>query len=277
MNKDRLRAICQKLSKETGLSFNAIQTHYFLESILEKISNSDENENFIFKGGFLLANVIGIRQRNTVDIDFLIRRFSLTEENIKQRFEKIFQSGNNNGITYEIQKIEEIRKEDEYGGFRITVLCRLENIRQIIPLDIATGDPITPSEISYEYKSIFSNSLFEICAYNIETILAEKIQTVYQRGIFNSRSKDFYDIYILYHLKKEEIDFEHLKEACQNTFKHRYTDFNIDSILNVLTGLKVEKDLKIRWSSYQKRFRYAEEISFDEAVNAVIEVVKNIR
>ena len=277
MNKDRLRAICQKLSKETGLSFNAIQTHYFLESILEKISNSDENENFIFKGGFLLANVIGIRQRNTVDIDFLIRRFSLTEENIKKRFEKIFQSGNDNGITYEIQKIEEIRKEDEYGGFRITVLCRLENIRQIIPLDIATGDPITPSEISYEYKSIFSNSLFEICAYNIETILAEKIQTVYQRGIFNSRSKDFYDIYILYHLKKEEIDFEHLKEACQNTFKHRYTDFNIDSILNVLTGLKVEKDLKIRWSSYQKRFRYAEEISFDEAVNAVIEVVKNIR
>jgi len=277
MNKDRLRAICQKLSKETGLSFNAIQTHYFLESILEKISNSDENENFIFKGGFLLANVIGIRQRNTVDIDFLIRKFSLTEENIKQRFEKIFQSGNDNGITYEIQKIEEIRKEDEYGGFRITVLCRLENIRQIIPLDIATGDPITPSEISYEYKSIFSNSLFEICAYNIETILAEKIQTVYQRGIFNSRSKDFYDIYILYHLKKEEIDFEHLKEACQNTFKHRYTDFNIDSILNVLTGLKVEKDLKIRWSSYQKRFRYAEEISFDEAVNAVIEVVKNIR
>ena len=277
MNKDRLRAICQKLSKETGLSFNAIQTHYFLESILEKISNSDENENFIFKGGFLLANVIGIRQRNTVDIDFLIRRFSLTEENIKQRFEKIFQSGNDNGITYEIQKIEEIRKEDEYGGFRITVLCRLENIRQIIPLDIATGDPITPSEISYEYKSIFSNSLFEICAYNIETILAEKIQTVYQRGIFNSRSKDFYDIYILYHLKKEEIDFEHLKEACQNTFKHRYTDFNIDSILNVLTGLKVEKDLKIRWSSYKKRFRYAEEISFDEAVNAVIEVVKNIR
>lgn len=277
MNKDRLRAICQKLSKETGLSFNAIQTHYFLESILEKISNSDENENFIFKGGFLLANVIGIRQRNTVDIDFLIRRFSLTEENIKQRFEKIFQSGNDNGITYEIQKIEEIRKEDEYGGFRITVLCRLENIRQIIPLDIATGDPITPSEISYEYKSIFSNSLFEICAYNIETILAEKIQTVYQRGIFNSRSKDFYDIYSLYHLKKEEIDFEHLKEACQNTFKHRYTDFNIDSILNVLTGLKVEKDLKIRWSSYQKRFRYAEEISFDEAVNAVIEVVKNIR
>ena len=112
-----------------------------MESILEKIADSDENENFIFKGGFLLANVIGIRQRSTVDIDFLIRRFSLTKENIEQRFTKILQSGKDNGITYEIQKIEEIHKEDEYGGYRIKVLCRLDNIRQIIPLDIATGDP----------------------------------------------------------------------------------------------------------------------------------------
>jgi len=277
MNKDKLRAVCQKLSKETGLSFNAIQTHYFLESILEKIAASEENKNFIFKGGFLLASVIGIRQRNTVDIDFLIRRFSLTEENIRQKFEKILKNENDKGVAYEIQKIEEIRKEDEYGGFRITVLCRFENVRQIIPLDIATGDPITPSEIAYEYKSIFSDSLFEICAYNIETILAEKIQTVYQRGIFNSRSKDFYDVYILFHLKKSEIDFNNLKKACQNTFKYRNTEFDIDRVLNVLGRLKTEKDLKIRWGSYQKKFSYAGEISFDDIIDTAIELVKNIR
>ena len=277
INKDKLRAKCQKLSKETGLSFNALQTHYFLESILEKIADSDENENFIFKGGFLLANVIGIRQRSTVDIDFLIRRFSLTKENIEQRFTKILQSGKDNGITYEIQKIEEIHKEDEYGGYRIKVLCRLDNIRQIIPLDIATGDPITANEISYEYKSVFSDSVFEICAYNIETMLAEKIQTVYQRGVFNSRSKDFYDIYMLYHLRKEEIDFGNLKEACQNTFKYRNTDFNIDRILDVLHDLKDEKDLQTRWKSYQKRFSYAAEISFDDVIDTAIEVIENIR
>jgi predicted nucleotidyltransferase component of viral defense system len=277
MNKGKLRAVCQKISKETGLSFNAIQTHYFLESILEKIADSEENENFIFKGGFLLANVIGIRQRSTVDIDFLIRRFSLTEENIEQRFKKILQTGKDNGITYEIQKIEEIHKEDEYGGFRIKILCRLENIRQVIPLDIATGDPITPNEISYEYKSIFSDKVFEICAYNIETMLAEKIQTVFQRGVFNSRSKDFYDIYVLYHLKKEEIDFGSLKKACQNTFKHRSTDFNIDSILDVLQNLKDEKDLKTRWKNYQKRFTYAEEVSFGDVTNTAIELIENLR
>ncbi|HHT67328.1 MAG TPA: nucleotidyl transferase AbiEii/AbiGii toxin family protein [Erysipelotrichaceae bacterium] len=277
MNKGKLRAKCQKISKETGLSFNSIQTHYFLESILEKIAESDENENFIFKGGFLLANVIGIRQRSTVDIDFLIRRFSLTKENIEQRFKRILQTGNDNGITYEIQKIEEIHKEDEYGGFRIEILCRLENIRQIIPLDIATGDPITPNEISYKYKSIFSDKVFEICAYNIETTLAEKIQTVYQRGVFNSRSKDFYDIYVIYHLKKDEIDFRNLKKACQNTFKHRNTDFNIDSILDVLQNLKDEQDLKTRWKSYQKRFTYAEKVSFDDVINTAIELIENIR
>lgn len=277
MNKGKLRAVCQKISKETGLTFNAIQTHYFLESILEKIADSDENENFIFKGGFLLANVIGIRQRSTVDIDFLIRRFSLTEENIEQRFKRILQTGKDNGITYEIQKIEEIHKEDEYGGFRIKILCRLENIRQVIPLDIATGDPITPNEISYEYKSIFSDKVFEICAYNIETMLAEKIQTVFQRGVFNSRSKDFYDIYVLYHLKKEEIDFGSLKKACQNTFKHRNTDFNIDSILGVLQNLKDEQDLKTRWKSYQKRFAYAEEVSFDDVISTAMELIEKIR
>lgn len=231
MNKDRLKTVCQRLSKDSGLSFNAIQTHYFLESILEKISNSDERANLIFKGGFLLANIIGIRQRSTTDIDFLIRRFPLTKENIKEKFEKILLDRNDNGITYEIQKIEEIRKEAEYGGFRITVLCKLENIRQTIPLDIATGDPITPSEISYEYKSIFSDRRFEICAYNIETMLAEKIQTIYQRGVFNSRSKDFYDVHILYHLQKEEIDFEHSKKACQNTFMYRNTHRKLNCVV----------------------------------------------
>lgn len=277
MNKGKLRALCQKLSKETGLSFNTIQTHYFLESILEKIADSNENENFIFKGGFLLANVIGIRQRSTVDIDLLIRGSALVEENIEQRFKKILQTSKDSDLTYEIKNIEEIRKEDQYGGFRIRILCRLENIKQVVPLDIATGDPITPNEISYEYKSIFGDKIFEICAYNIETMLAEKIQTVFQRGLFNSRSKDFYDIYVLYHLKKKEIDFESLKKACQNTFKHRNTDFNIDSILDVLLNIKDERDIKTRWKSYKKQFSYAEEVSFDDVIHTAIELIEKMR
>ncbi len=277
MNKNKVTMKCQKISKSTGLSFNAILTHYFLESILEKIANSDENDNFIFKGGFLLANVIGIKERNTIDIDLLIRRFSLTEENIKYRFEKILQSGKDNGVTYEIQKIEEIRKEDEYGEFKIKVLCRLENIRHTIPLDITAGDPITPTAISYEYMGIFNDNPLKICTYNLETILAEKIQTIYKRGSFNGRSKDFYDVYIIYNLKRGEINYINLKNACINTFKYRKTVFDVDNIIDMLGGLIKDEGLKSRWGNYQKTFRYAKQISFDDVVSSAIDLIKNLK
>lgn len=153
----------------------------------------------------------------------------------------------------------------------------MENIRQIIPLDIATGDPITPNEISYEYKSVFDNKVFGICAYNIETMLAEKIQTIYKRGMFNSRNKDFYDIYILYYLKREEIDFERLKKACENTFKYRKTEFNNEKIIGILQVLKSERDIRKRWQSYQKRFNYAQGISFDDIIDTLIKLIEKIK
>lgn len=276
MNKYKLRSICKKISDETGLSYNVIQTHYFLETILEKISKSDENQNFIFKDGFLLASFIGIKQRSTVDIDFLIRKFTLTKENISQKLEKILKHEVYEDINYEIKKVEEIRKDDEYGGFRIAIECKLDNIRQIILLDIATGDPITPKEIIYKYKSTFDDKIYEIYSYNIETILAEKIQTIYQRGVFNTRSKDFYDVYILFHLKKKEIDYEKLGVACRNTFKHRSNKFNVVDILNVLGTLKGENDMLKYWSNYQDRFRYAKNISFHEVIDTIAELMMNL-
>ncbi len=276
MNKDKLRAKCHQLSKETGLSFNTVQTFYFLESIVEKIADSDENLNFIVKGGFLLSNVIGIKQRSTVDIDFLVRRMNLTEENIKNAFQRILHDDNDSGITHEIQKIEQIRKDDEYGGFRITILCKLENIRQIIPIDIATGDPITPNDIHYKYKSIFGDKIFDICAYNLETILAEKIQTVYQKGIFNSRSKDFYDLYIIKHLKQNSIDFQQLRKACINTFKYRNSDYDKADLIKILHSIKKSNTIRTRWKSYQKTFSYAQDISFDDVINSVLELIDKI-
>lgn len=276
MNKYKLRSICKKISDETGLSYNVIQTHYFLETILEKISKSDENQNFIFKGGFLLASFIGIKQRSTVDIDFLIRKFTLTKENISQKLEKILKREVYEDINYKIKKIEEIRKNDEYGGFRIAIECKLDNIRQIILLDIATGDPITPKEIVYKYKSTFEDKIYEIYTYNIETILAEKIQTIYQRGVFNTRSKDFYDVYILFHLKKKEIDYEKLSLACRNTFNHRSNKFNVAGILNLLDTLKGENDMLKYWSNYQDRFRYAKNISFHEVIDTIAELMMNL-
>ena len=277
MNKDKLRDLCLNLSKKSGLSFNVVQTQYFLESILKRISMSDENKNFIFKGGFLLSNMIGIGYRSTVDIDFLINRFELTENNILQKLRKIFEQQTIDGVVYEVQNIEPIRDEDEYGGYRVKVLCKLGNIRQVVPLDIATGDPITPGEIEYGYKSLFSDESFEICAYNIETILAEKIHTIFIRGIFNSRSKDFYDVHILCCLKREMIDIACLREACIMTFKHRGTGFVVSDILGVLYTLEREADLHVRWKAYQKRFSYASEVEFQDAIDSIKSILISIQ
>ena len=277
MNKNKLRDLCLNLSRKSGLSFNIVQTQFFLESILKKISKSSESKNFIFKGGFLLSNMIGIGHRSTVDIDFLINKFALTEDNILQRVKDILECNLVDEVVYEVQKIEPIRHEDEYGGYRVTVLCKLENIRQVVPLDIATGDPITPCEIEYGYKSLFSGECFNICAYNIETILAEKIHTIFVRGIFNSRSKDFYDVYILYYLKREQIDYDNLREACKKTFAHRNTDFSISEIIDLLYTLQNEVDLHVRWKAYQKRFSYVSQIEFQDTINAIKTLIQFIQ
>lgn len=276
MNKNKLRDICLNISEETGLSFNSIQTHYFLESILKRIGESDERENFIFKGGFLLSNVIGIGSRSTVDIDFSIKNFSLTEENIKQKFEKILEANSNSEIIYKIKNIEKIKDQDEYGGFRIKILCKLDNIELTVPLDIATGDPITGGEIVYEYKSIFSDESINICAYNIESILAEKLHTIYSLGSYTSRSKDFYDVYALYKYEEANIDFKKLSQACINTFKYRQTIYSPSEIINTFELIITDEQVKKRWDNYQRKNAYAQGIAFDDIIDQAIELVKKM-
>ena len=272
MNKDKLKALCHKLSKESGLPFNMIQTHYFLERILEQISSSSECENFIFKGGFLLSNVIGIRQRSTLDIDFVIRQFPLTEEVLLVKFQSILLNSSSD-IKYSIQRIEPIRESDEYGGYRLTILCQLENIRQVIPLDIATGDPITPEAIRYSYKSIFDESEFNICAYNVETMLAEKLQTICERGVFNSRCKDFYDVFMIYSTLNDSIDYKLLHAACVKTFAYRNTSFNKETFEDVLMMLRNDDDLHSSWLRYQKSSPYAVEITFDKTLDVFEQII----
>lgn len=146
-----------------------------------------------------------------------------------------------------------------------------------MPLDIATGDPITPCEIAYEYKSLFGDEYFEICAYNIETILAEKIHTIFVRGIFNSRSKDFYDVHILYCLKREMINIDCLRGACLMTFKHRGTSFIVSDILEVLYTVERETDLHVRWKAYQKRFSYASNVEFQDTIDSIKSILISLR
>lgn len=255
MNKAKLTALCHKIAKQTGLTFNSIMTYYFLEVILKKLSKSSYANHYIFKGGFLLSNVIGVESRSTVDIDFLFHKQTLSEENVQQQLNDILTESKDD-IQFLIQSITTIKESDDYGGYRATILCQLENVKQIIHLDIATGDIVTPQPITYDYKAIFDNENFPIIAYTIETILAEKLQTIYSRSFLNSRSKDFYDIYILSKLKTDDIDFVQLKLACERTFTYRDTELNFNDIIQLLNSFKNDSTQHQQWKNYSKKYHY---------------------
>lgn len=272
MNKAKLTALCHNISKQTGLTFNSVMTYYFLEVILKKLSRSSYADHYIFKGGFLLSNIIGVESRSTVDIDFLFHKQTLSEENVQQQLEEILSEVKNN-IQFSIQSITTIKESDNYGGYRATILCQLENIKQIIHLDIATGDVVTPQPITYDYKAIFNDENFPIIAYTIETVLAEKLQTIYSRSFLNSRSKDFYDIYILSKLKKDDIDLAQLKMACERTFSYRETELNFNNIIQLLETFKSDSTQQQQWLNYSKKYSYTKGISFSEILDEMIRLL----
>lgn len=269
MNKAKLTLLCHKISKQTGLTFNSVMTYYFLEMILKKLSQSSYSRNYIFKGGFLLSNVIGVESRSTVDIDFLFQNITLSFENVEKQLKDILAIPIE-GINFTIQSIVSIKESDLYSGYRASILCQLENIKQMVHLDIATGDIVTPHPIHYDYKSLFEDDHFPIIAYPIETIIAEKLQTIYSRNFLNSRSKDFYDIYILSKLKREEIDTLQLQLAIKRTFSFRGTTFNYNKNIELLKSFKNDETQNQQWQNYARKYSYTNGISFKEVLDEII-------
>lgn len=269
MNKTTLTLLCHKISKQTGLTFNSVMTYYFLEMILKKLSQSSYSRNYIFKGGFLLSNVIGVESRSTVDIDFLFQNITLSFENVEKQLKDILAIPIE-GINFTLQSIVSIKESDLYSGYRASILCQLENIKQMVHLDIATGDIVTPHPIHYDYKSLFEDDHFPIIAYPIETIIAEKLQTIYSRNFLNSRSKDFYDIYILSKLKREEIDTLQLQLAIKRTFAFRGTTFNYNKNIELLKSFKNDETQNQQWQNYARKYSYTNGISFKEVLDEII-------
>lgn len=269
MNKATLTLLCHKISKQTGLTFNSVMTYYFLEMILKKLSQSSYSRNYIFKGGFLLSNVIGVESRSTVDIDFLFQNITLSFENVEKQLKDILAIPIE-GINFTIQSIVSIKESDLYSGYRASILCQLENIKQMVHLDIAKGDIVTPHPIHYDYKSLFEDDHFSIFAYPIETIIAEKLQTIYSRNFLNSRSKDFYDIYILSKLKREEIDTLQLQLAIKRTFAFRGTTFDYNKNIELLKSFKNDETQNQQWQNYARKYSYTNGISFKEVLDEII-------
>lgn len=260
------------LASKNNITTNEILQNYMFERILERLSVSKYKNNFILKGGLLLSSIMGIDTRTTMDMDTCIKGMNLTDEQLYEVLNEILNIDVNDGVKFEIKNSKPIREDDDYGGLKYKLLAKFDNLRVNLSIDIATGDLITPREIEYDYKMMFEDRSLKIMTYNIESIIAEKFQTVISRGILNSRMKDYYDLYYL--ITYEKYSKDNLKEAIIKTFKKRNTDINsIDKIIEEIKQSEFTKEL---WIEYTKKHQYVKSLKFEEIIrkiNTISEII----
>lgn len=270
----QLKAKIKNISKEKNTDFNTLLRLYMYDRFLERLSKSKYIDNFILKGGFYLSVLFGVENRATMDIDTAFRNADFNEETLIQMIKEILSINVNDNAKLNCVSIVPIRDEDEYGGFRVTILVEYENIKQSFHIDIATGDPITPKEIRYKYLPLLGDDYINLYAYNIETVLAEKIETILSRLELNGRTRDFYDIFLIYSKEWNNVNIEYFKKAVKKTFDKRGYSGNLCDSLSIIKNSIV---LKERWKRYQSNFLYARNIEYEEIINCLEEMLKYIK
>lgn len=274
MNKDKVMAMIRKRSIESGVSVNTLLLTYFFERFLVRLSGSAYKTDLILKGGFLISSIMGIETRTTMDMDMSLRNRNLDTDTIRTAVEGIISKTSDDEVNFEISSIEEIKIEDKYPGYCVSIIGKLSNIRQPFSIDIATGDPITPSAIEYRYKSVFSDGHdISIVSYNLETIVAEKLETIVSRKTDNSRSKDFYDLHLIWTLKKEQLEFDKIFRAIRTTFAYRGTEYKTEDILREIEDIRANEGFRRRWDTYCRKNAYVDKISFDDMLNELSDIV----
>lgn len=273
MNSMQLKDKLKKISKEKNVDFNTLLRLYMYDRFIERLGKSNYKDNFILKGGFYLSTLFGVENRTTMDIDTLFRKSNLSEETIVKMMKEIVSIKMDDDTKLKYLKTIPIRDEDEYGGFRVSIGVEIENVKEIFHIDIATGDPITPKEIRYKYKPILGNKYINLWAYNIETVLAEKIETVLSRVELNGRMRDFYDIYLIYTKEWNKINIDYFRKAISNTFLKR--EYKSNPLL-VLEIIKHSKLLRSRWKTYQRKYEYAKNIDFDDILICLEKMIEQI-
>lgn len=266
----------KQLAKASGLTQLELYQRFMFERILERISASKYSENFILKGGLLLSAMLGINSRSTRDMDISIKGVDVSTENMLKILNEILSIDLNDKVTFEIVDTTDIRADDEYGGNKYHLVGKLENLKIALEIDISTGDKITPKELNYEYESIFENKKIYIDTYNIETILSEKIETILRRGKYNTRMKDYYDVYFFLTKMRKSINLEIFRLALDNTLRRReafeyFYDYN-----QILDFIAKDERITNYWNTYKKKNKYAENIKFNEIIKILKNFLNNI-
>lgn len=270
--KDKLKNIAIK----RNLDFNTLLRLYLydrFDRFIERLAVSKYRDNFILKGGFYLSTLFGLESRFTKDIDTAIKDANFTKENVEKMIKSIIAIDINDGTLISFIEIGNIREDNQYDGFRAILNVKVDTIRENFQIDIATGDPITPKPIVYKYCPILGDSYVDVWSYNIETVIAEKLETILRRAEANSRIRDYYDLYLIYTKGWNDIKIDDLRKAIYKAFEKRNYHGNIEETVAILKDSEI---IKNRWNSYKKKYEYANDIDYEEIMKCVEEIIKVI-
>ena len=263
-----LKGRIKNYAKQNNIAAQVVLQNYMFERLLARLSISNYSRKFVIKGGILIAAIVGLDTRSTMDLDTTLRNLPLTEEKVMDAMNDICSIDLNDDVTFECVSIAPIRKNDRYGGLCIRLNAIYDTIITPLSIDVSTGDIITPNAVEYEFGGIFDEDVrIKLWGYNIETVMAEKAETILSRGIFNTRPRDYYDIYILG--TTQNYDKHLFYEALNATATHRGSSDNLVDIKSIIEQISGNRDLKQMWLKYQRKFEYAKEISYEDIIDVL--------
>ncbi len=249
--------------------------NFMMERFLERATLSKYRNNFILKGGMLVASMVGVDMRATMDIDTTVKALPLNEQDAERIIREICEISVEDGVTFEITSVKRIMEDFDYPGIRMMLEAKLERMRQSIKIDISTDDVITPSAVEYEYKLMFEDRTISLLTYNLETLLAEKLQTILSRGLANTRLRDFYDVYELMSKYGEDLDPSTMRQAFMATCRKRETEFEQVEAEEILTVIQKDVGLADMWNRYKEKNYYVEELAWEDTLAKVAGAIKD--
>lgn len=273
-NDSSLKGKVKAMARKNNLKPQELLQMYLFEHLLMRLEKSEYAEAFVLKGGLLISSMMGVAQRTTMDMDTTVVGMDMDAETVKAAVSSICSSDVGDGMKYSLERIEPIRKDDEYANWRAHLRVRYGKINAPIKMDVTTGDEIVPGRVEYRYPLMFEEGFVRVPSYPLETVLAEKLETVVSRGIANTRGRDFYDIHILFRLKSGEIDWKSLHEAVVATASKRGSLSKMveySTTLEEVRGSAVMRDI---WASYVSGAPYAAEIEFEDAVDSALKLAR---
>ena len=263
-----LKAKIRNIARQKNIPAQVVLQNYMFERLLVRLSASEYKDKFVLKGGMLVAAIVGLDNRATMDMDTTLKNLPLTPEAIRSTLDNVCNSPFDDGVSLEIGTILPIREDDIYGGYRVMLNARFDTIITPLSMDVSTGDAITPHAVQYNFSEIFNDEkTYELWAYNIETVMAEKVETILRRGVFNTRPRDFYDAYIL--TTTQKFDRTVFENALKATANHRGTVRQIEDVPGILRNIEESPELKTMWERYRKQFTYAAGIEYEQIINVL--------